>query len=120
MLNQKGLTMQALAAKNNDALRENDHLRIKELIETAARQAGGNRALAQKMEVHEALISNWKNGVKTPSPEAQAELAVYAKADPMVVTFMATMAKASGKRLTLMQNTYQDWMKKQTPRITSL
>lgn len=90
------------------------HLRIAALVEAAAKRVGGYRQLAEAMEVHPQLISNWKNGVKTPSPEAQADMALTAGADVMVVNLMATMEKTTGKRYERLQNAYRQWMTERT------
>lgn len=84
-------------------------LRVKELVEAAAKKAGGYRQLAEWLDVHPQLISNWKNGVKNPSAEAQAELAIYAGSDPIATTYLAALERATGKRLKMMQTAYQKW-----------
>ena len=85
--------------------------RVRELVEAGAKKAGGYRQLAEILDVHPQLISNWKNGVKNPSAEAQAEIAMYAGIDPVITTYLAALEKATGKRLKLLQFGYQQWMK---------
>ncbi len=96
-----------------------DHLRIKELVNAAAKTRGGFRQLAEHMDVHPQLVSNWKNGVKTPSPEAQAELAVIANTNVLVTALIALIEKSTGTRKDRLQQAYRKWMKGQTPSLNT-
>ena len=86
-----------------------NHLRITELVKAAAEKCGGSRQLAETMDVHPQLVSNWKNAVKTPSPEAQAEMALIAGQDVLVTNLMATMEKTSGKRHERLSLAFKLW-----------
>ena len=90
-----------------------DRARIKRLVDAAAQKChGGYRQLADVMEVHPQLISNWRNGLKTPSPEAQAELAQIAGQNALVAGLMAMIEKTEGNRKKRLQLAYRDWMQK--------
>jgi len=97
--------MQAIADKISG-----DKLRIKSLVEAAAERCGGFKQLADKMDAHPQLISNWRNGVKTPSPEAQAEMAQIAGQNPLIAGLMAMIEKSTGPRRERLQAAYRDWM----------
>ncbi len=90
-----------------------DHARIKRLVEAAAEKHGGFRQLAEVLKVHPQLISNWRNGVKTPSPEAQAELAVIADQNVLIASLMALIEKSAGDRKSRLQSAYLKWSKEQ-------
>ena len=89
-------------------------LRIKALVEEAAKRMGGYRQLAEHMDVHPQLISNWKNGVKTPSADAQADMAAMAGSDVLIAALMATMEKTTGMRHQRLTAAYKRWMSDQT------
>jgi len=97
-----------------------DRNRIKRLVEDAAEKQGGFRQLATTMDVHPQLVSNWRNGVKTPSPEAQADLAVIAGRDALVAGLMALIEKSEGKRRVRLQSAYHQWMKRQPANMANL
>lgn len=106
--------MQAAPEKIKVIEAKPNKLRIAELVKTAAESMGGYNQLAKIMDVQPQLVSNWKNGVKTPSPEAQAEMATFAGLNAMVVNLMATMEKTTGKRYERLQSAYKQWMQEQT------
>ena len=90
-----------------------DRARIKRLVDAAANKChGGFRQLADVMEVHPQLISNWRNGVKTPSPEAQADLAQIAGHNVLIAGLMAMIEKTDGNRKKRLQAAYRDWSAK--------
>lgn len=105
--------MQAHAEKNSAA-----HLRIRELIDHAASHSGGYSKLAERLEVSPQLVSNWRTGIKTPSPEAQTEIAVLGNVDPMVTALMAMIEKSDGNRKSRLQQAYRQWSKEAAARIT--
>ncbi|MBN9411389.1 MAG: helix-turn-helix domain-containing protein [Burkholderiales bacterium] len=90
-----------------------DYARIKRLVEAAADKQGGLTQLAQVLGVTVQLVSNWKQGVKTPSPEAQAELAHFAGQNALVAPLMAMIEKSTGPRKQHLQVIYRDWMRTQ-------
>lgn len=96
-----------------------DHLRINELVKAAAKKQGGFRQLAETIDVHPQLVSNWKNGVKTPSPEAQADLAVIAGTNPLITALIALIEKSTGTRKTRLQYAYKAWMKGNRPSLNT-
>jgi len=96
-----------------------DHLRIKELVNAAAKKQGGFRQLAETMDIHPQLVSNWKNGVKTPSPEAQADMAVIAGSNPLVTALIALIEKSTGTRKDRLQYAYRSWMKGEKPSLNT-
>lgn len=101
--------MQALAEEKATASYAPDRLRIKRLVEAAAEKTGGFKQLADYLEVHAQLVSNWRNGVKTPSPEAQADLAQIAGENALVAGLMALIEKADGNRKARLQAAYREW-----------
>lgn len=110
--------MQAINEKNELGVNP-DHLRIKVLVDAAAKKQGGFRQLAETMDIHPQLVSNWKNGVKTPSPEAQADLAVIAGTNPLITALMALIEKSTGTRKTRLQYAYKTWMKGNKPSLNT-
>lgn len=86
-----------------------DRARIKRLVDAAAEKCGGFRQLATALEVHPQLVSNWRNGVKTPSPEAQAEMAQIAGHNVLIASLMALIEKTDGERKKRLQAAYRQW-----------
>ncbi|MGY8590819.1 helix-turn-helix domain-containing protein [Paracidovorax citrulli] len=62
---------------------------LNSLIDKAAEVAGSDYKLAQTLGVSRQIVSNWRHGHKTATPEDQALLAGIAGLDPV-----ATMARA--------------------------
>lgn len=87
-----------------------DRARIKRLVDAAGEKLGGFRQLATTLEVHPQLVSNWRNGVKTPSPEAQAEMAEIAGQNVAIAGLMAMIEKTEGARKTRLQSAYRKYM----------
>lgn len=89
--------------------------RIKRLVEAASEKCEGQIALAERMGVSKQLITNWKNGSKVPSPEAQTELAWIAGPpyNAVITPLLAMIEKATGDRKEMLQTIYREWSKKQ-------
>lgn len=95
-----------------------DHLRIRELVDKAAMHCDGSyNKLAERMGVTPQLVSNWRTGVKTPSPEAQAEIAVLGHVNPMVTALMAMIEKSDGNRRSRLQQAYRQWTNETAERM---
>ena len=86
-----------------------DKARVKRLVEAAAMKCGEFKKLAEVLNVHPQLISNWRNGIKTPSPEAQAEMAQIAGHNVPIASLMALIEKSDGARKMRLQAAYRDW-----------
>jgi hypothetical protein len=86
-----------------------DHNRIKRLVDDAAAKCHGFNKLAEVMDLSPKLISNWRTGVKVPSPEAQADLGQIAGRNAMVEGFMALIDKSTGYRRTRLQAAYREY-----------
>ena len=94
-----------------------DHARIRRLVDAAGEKLGGFKQLAAEMGVHAQLVSNWRNGVKTPSPEAQAEMAEIAEQNAPITGFMALIEKAEGQRKARLQAAYRKFVAERTAAI---
>lgn len=101
--------MQEKQAKENESPTP-DRARIKRLVDAAAQKTGGSKQLANALFVQPQLVSNWKNGVKTPSPEAQAELAQIAGQNVAITGLMAMIEKTEGARKARLQEGYRKLM----------
>jgi hypothetical protein len=69
---------------------------LDELIDRASKAAGSGKALAQELEVANTVISDWKSGRKTCSPEDQALMAALAGLDAEAWGARAMIAKHAG------------------------
>lgn len=105
------------AQKTNKSEGAPDHARIKRLVDAAGEKLGGFRQLAVAMGVTAQLVSNWRNGVKTPSPEAQAELAEIAQQNAPITAFMALIEKTEGPRKARLQASYLRYVKERSAAV---
>lgn len=106
--------MQAVTADKTAHAQKKEHgspdrARIKRLVDAAAEKCGGFKQLAELLEVHPQLISNWRNGLKTPSPEAQADMAQIAGHNVLIASLMALIEKTEGTRKKRLQAAYRQW-----------
>jgi hypothetical protein len=69
---------------------------LDELINRASKAAGSNAALAKELEVSKTVVSDWKGGRKTCSPEDQALMAAMAGLDAEAWGARAMIAKHAG------------------------
>ena len=69
---------------------------LDELIDRATKATGSGKALAHELEVANTVISDWKSGRKTCSPEDQALMAELAGLDAEAWGARAMIAKHAG------------------------
>lgn len=94
-----------------------DLVRINNLIDAAAKNCGGSdNKLAAAMSTSRQVISNWRHGHKSPSVEAQAELAYLAGCNVAMVVMYALIENASGPRLERLQSAVRAMSTQQEPR----
>lgn len=58
---------------------------VKTLIDAAAKEVGGQVALAKVLDVTPQRVSNWKNGIAACTPEVQYRLAEIGHLDPVKI-----------------------------------
>lgn len=71
-------------------------MRLIELIDKAAENAGSYANLARSLGVPPQLVSNWRSGLKTCTPSDWALLAAAAGLDPEEALIRATLEKHAG------------------------
>ncbi len=69
---------------------------LKLLIAKAGAIAGSEYKLAKAMGVPQQVLSNWKAGTKSCSPEDRARLAGFAREDAVQELIRATLEKTAG------------------------
>lgn len=97
-----------------------DRERITRLIDAAVQKctpATGN-GLAAALNVSPQVLSNWKTGQKTPSLEAQCELAAIAGINVAATALYSLAEAAEGQRKERFQSALRDWMKNGTQVVT--
>ena len=66
------------------------------LMDKAAEVVGSDYKLAQALGTDRQIISNWRHGRRTATPEDQALIAAVAGLDPITTLARATVAKHEG------------------------
>lgn len=91
-----------------------DLARINALIDEAAKKCGGSdNKLAETLGKSRQTISNWRHGQKTPSVEAQAEIAALGGCSVAITVLISLFEDAIGVRRARLQEALKEWARDQ-------
>jgi transcriptional regulator with XRE-family HTH domain len=91
-----------------------DLVRINSLIDAAVKLCGGSdNKLAETLGTSRQVISNWRHGHKTPSIEAQAEIAALGGCSVPIVVLTSMIEDAVGPRRERLQGALREWARSQ-------
>lgn len=97
----------------NDTFKDaQDHLRIRALIDHAISKCNpptGGR-LAEMLDVSPQVLSNWKTGQKTPSLEAQCDIAAISGSSVAATALSSLIEAATGNRKKRFQQAYKTFV----------